>query len=525
MNQYLAITLGPIYATLSQARKTRELWAGSFLFSQMMELLIDKIGEDKVILPKRVQAKKAERYGAGIYNDRLFAEAGTLSDDAIETLIDECLEALAAKLCPEGASPDASFWKQYLRIEWVRLSLANIQNGHLIKAFSPYLDTAECRQPFFAEEPVQNAFLQLLDNPYTTSIASFLKGSSRGVYAKMIEPRGLFPSTFDFATYELFQYDASGYQNLLQLASITSDSGDEQMDKSIQQFYELLGSDKPENVFKTVATDYHRYFCIVHADGDRIGATIETLADRDAYSGFSEKLGQYAIQAAGIINDYGGKPVYIGGDDLLFFAPVCVRKGDTTVSIFQLISALDKAFQELGLPSSPSLSFGLTFTYHKYPLFEAYSASYKQLAFRAKKVAWGPKNKKNAVSFRLIKHSGSWYEGILTKTQLQALSDAEKALRQADRDLLSSIIYKLDTLEPLLKQLDSEGRLTTQLHDLFHNFFNEPIHRRNQRQLDLLEHLTDIVFRQSATVDETPLDRSANLYATLRMLKFITDKP
>ncbi|MDR2511860.1 MAG: hypothetical protein LBC89_05325, partial [Bacteroidales bacterium] len=37
MNTYTAISIGPIYKTLTMARKPLEIWAASYLFSYLMD--------------------------------------------------------------------------------------------------------------------------------------------------------------------------------------------------------------------------------------------------------------------------------------------------------------------------------------------------------------------------------------------------------------------------------------------------------------------------------------------------------
>ena len=46
---YTALTIGPIYKTLANARHTRELWAGSYTFSYLMKQILRKILEDTEI--------------------------------------------------------------------------------------------------------------------------------------------------------------------------------------------------------------------------------------------------------------------------------------------------------------------------------------------------------------------------------------------------------------------------------------------------------------------------------------------
>jgi CRISPR-associated protein Cmr2 len=93
MKTYLAITIGPIYATIQQARRTRELWAASYVFSLLMRELLEvlkdeKIGELLAPVVTSVDSKEPENSqkteeskttkppttynGAGIYPDRCF---------------------------------------------------------------------------------------------------------------------------------------------------------------------------------------------------------------------------------------------------------------------------------------------------------------------------------------------------------------------------------------------------------------------------------------------------------------------
>lgn len=525
MAKYLALTIGPIFQTLRKARNTREIWGASYLFSTLMEALCVELQSKgaKVILPQKVNISKAMRFGAGIYNDRLFAEADALTSKEVKEVINSAINTLAAQLCPTGFTPDPQYWKQYLRIEWVLKPIDDITDGKLIQIFTPLLDTAELATPFFSNANGRDQLVDFFDKIYTTKIKDALTGSNLGSYKEMIQGKGIFPSTMDLATFELFQHNAIGYKKLLEEAKLESDDTNDADAKKIQTFFQKL--EMKNNPFEDVFCDYHKYFCIVHADGDGIGNTIKMLGSTTDYSLFSQKLGSYAVEAAQIINDFGGKPVYIGGDDLLFFAPVCTRKDKKTRSIFSLIKSLDNAFKSIGLTNNPTLSFGITFSYHKFPLFEAYELSSKQLFQRSKKIVWADQSKKNAVAFRLLKHSGFWYEGLLNKTQLDELLNAEDAIRQTDGDLLSSMVYKINTLDTLLKDLDQLNLLSSQASWLFKNFFNEPVHQRNRNQLDLVQKLLLDIYRQKGTIDDDKLDQNANLYAVLRILKFITDKP
>lgn len=515
MNHYLAITIGPIYDTLLQARKTRELWAASYVFSRLMDLLLEEVDQigGTVLLPRRQKDNQRERFGAGIYNDRLFARMKDACDpERVESAIDRAVKRLADELTPNDQASDPAFWRQYFRIEWACKPLESLHGGALFTQLEPVLHSAELHTPYLHDAGDDHALLAFLGKVYQTKLAGALKDNARGVYNNLM--KGGFPSTADLATFELFQNKASDYDALVQEAGIT----EEQDQKQIDKFYELLYQQGSR--LKNDAREYHKYFCIVHADGDNLSSLNASLNSEAEYIALSEKLSGFALDAAKTINDYGGKPVYIGGDDLLFLAPVCARKDGQTVSVFELIDALGKAYEALNLGADTSLSFGITLTYYKYPLFEAHAGSYAQLTEKAKKARWKNGSGKNAVAFRLLKHSGAYFEGVLAKPVLEAFVGAEAQLREGADDLLSGIVFKMDTLNGLIGQLADQGQLSARIGYLFDNFFNESVHKRNRAQMDLVRTLLETIHDHGLSGQ----DGASNLYAILRLLKFTTDK-
>jgi len=55
---YIALTIGPIYKTLSSAKKTRELWGGSYLFSYIMKQIILEFKEREFVVRRTLKMKK-----------------------------------------------------------------------------------------------------------------------------------------------------------------------------------------------------------------------------------------------------------------------------------------------------------------------------------------------------------------------------------------------------------------------------------------------------------------------------------
>lgn len=69
------------------------------------------------------------------------------------------------------------------------------------------------------------------------------------------------------------------------------------------------------------------YLAVLVADGDRMGAAISELESPDDHRGFSKALAGFAGDAQEIVKERNGVLVYAGGDDVLAFLPVdeCLR--------------------------------------------------------------------------------------------------------------------------------------------------------------------------------------------------------
>ena len=144
------------------------------------------------------------------------------------------------------------------------------------------------------------------------------------------------------------------------------------------------------------------YYAVLHADGDRMGQVIDTLArmpdGRQQHQLFSRALDTFASGVRAIVEsaEHRGALVYSGGDDVLAFLPV-----DTVISCARrLADSFATALRDYknadGL--SPTLSVGVVISHHLEPL-----SSVLDLARQAEKVA---KRSRNALAIILSKRSG-----------------------------------------------------------------------------------------------------------------------
>ncbi len=391
--KYSAINIGPIIATLGIARKPRELWAASFLFSHLMKCIYgeaEKTGAT-IISPAK---PKEEKNKVGIYPDRIYLKG----EVDVKRVISEAV---------------ISFYYDLLGDKTLNLSYFNLMSttceadkeSEAIATLNQQLDILElCNYATDgdAAQTIYNIISEKKDSP--------LFNLAEGKYIK------------DIKSIE----DIAGVQR--------------------------KGSDKIKE------KSHHRYFCVVQADGDNVGKTVShpSLQDGKVLE-ISKELVQFGLDATKLIDDFGGLPIYAGGDDLLFIAPVV---GKNNKQIFQLLDDIEnQAFKgvqdkvgKLGLKDKDdnlikaSLSFGVSITYYKYPLYEALESARNLLFGKAK----GIKEKK-AVAWCLRKHSGGTFEAAFSLKETELKTQFENLIAATtDKDTVSAIAHKLRQEEALV---------------------------------------------------------------------------
>ena len=210
----------------------------------------------------------------------------------------------------------------------------------------------------------------------------------------------------------------------------------------------------------------HRYYAVIQADGDNIGRHIckEGLSLKDI-SDFSEKCWRYSQEAAKKVRDFGGVPIYVGGDDLLAIVPV---ENDKEQNVFWLLQELREEFEGVfgKGESAPTLSFGVSIQYYKFPLYESLARARELLFGRAKNAAG-----KNAIALRLQKHSGQSLELVFKHGENPA--DYLVPCKGFEDQLLHSVMTHLRLHNKLFAAALVKG---TTLHT-FRNIFHEELHQ------------------------------------------------
>lgn len=435
MSNYMAITLGPIYKTFENVRKTREIWAASYIFSFISKRLIEyirTIDKTLIIVPSY---DPDSLKGIGLYPDRIFLKkSDVISVRQIEDAKNSALDEVATWINNQNAK---KFLSAYFRIYSVEYSTGINENPLL--AGNNLLDTAELRNSWEQRESL-NLLLNFFRSVNTLKVDG-KKWISDHFEEKDVFGEVRFESIPEISTRDIRHVNPAGYRELVKKYCYQSGESDEDEENLMMEMKNLFNKRGKPEVFK----NYHKYICVVKADGDKVGKYIKAIRGdyEKELKNLSASLFKWGDETAKLILGYGGTPIYIGGDDVLFLAPVVGHTNDNIVELLATVNdSFVRCFSALPLLTAddvqikPTLSFGVSITYYKFPLSEALMKADQQL-HRAK-------INRNTCCISLVKHSGSSFEIELPNSKTDpvrnAYLDAGRYFTE-DSAFVSSIIH------------------------------------------------------------------------------------
>lgn len=429
MNTYIALTIGPITRVISLAKTTRGMWAASYLFSYMAKHIIAPFKERTFLLPYLETDLFSTKFdGAGVFPDRYIFKEEDGDFDELASNVEKVIENLAIQIAPQDKDTAKKMLMQYFKFYFFQTEKKEgEEDKSLVKRCEQQLALLEQQDSFIPSIPHGKHYLSRLINSKNLAPMQFL-----------LNDAGI-----------------KKFQSIVEIS--TGEDGD----------YSIIPQ-KP----------YQRYIAIVSTDGDSMG---KAFSETDDSRKLSQQLLKFNKDAIAAINQFDGQPVYIGGDDLFFFAPIYnPDKG----SIFTLLESIDKTFQSaIGDDCPATLSYGVSITYYKYPMSEAVKMSQNLLA--KAKGNYPPEDievLKNNILFAIQKHSGQTRSGLLHKGCIETVKEMNSFIEKYisvgnDDDLLlvNSVMHNLREHEPiLLNAIKDEDMLKY----YFKNNYNEPSHNK-----------------------------------------------
>ncbi len=573
---YAGITVGPIVSTISMTNSPAGIWCASGLFSCISEGLCKAIYTNpafstingKIINPYftedelKANVFKIQKTGIGCYHDRIYIKADAVSDkDILKEILDNAIGSVIndiggkiAGTIEEKEKDMIAFLKKYLQIHYV------IHEGDItencILTLSPYLDSLEL-MPTYSGKASKNLLLKLFEGESSVTKNKYVKDCFMVEKTALQLLKG--KSVRDIK--DIARFALHGKCNITETESETI--AEEETETTTEGENEVTTEKKNTKP----KLKRHNYFAVVQADGDGIGNILKNAVGSNLASLelFSKTCLEYTTEAAKLIGDFGGMTIYAGGDDLLFLAPVeNGKETGQTRTIFDLCKKIRTKFCEKfegfenalkeqdstfeGFETFPSVSFGISINYYKYPLREAFEEARGLLFGNAKnheslktdKVS-SPKFKKNSTAVILRKASGQmgkfvfFHDGAF-ETQMTTL--LEESLDASDKahDTLHSVMFHLrcgkkytqaaytannnefSTYEVIINN-------ATDLKAAFDHLFDSDSHNVSRAYIDKIRNIYESLRQSKEEGNESegfnPFD---SLNQMLWMIKFFTEK-
>ncbi len=523
--KHTALTIGPIITSLNQAHKTREIWAASYFFTNLMEQIINQligfgIKPDQFVIPYPYARKEFDKENiflkSGVFPDRLILK----SENGLYDSLVENTETVFKKIIDEIESANVckgqiqEYFNNYVRKNIIEIE---IKQGNVVDEVNKILAFTELQNNVILED--NQCFLTFLENINQTSLYKNIFGNNFS-----------YPSIIEISTRRI---NKGKDLERNELNSIIK-AGKEELKKMYKGSFENRTFEDDDflvaGLSVTKEIDFrnsHKYIAIVQSDGDNVGKLIGKIynTNPELIKDFSKALSKYSLDAVKEINKYGGEAIYAGGDDLLFFAPVMIPMENIftlikklssifteTLSSYEelqnLIESFKKEKDECGIAMQPpTLSFGLSITYYKYPMHEALVKSRKLLFEEAKSGA------KNQLAYSFQKHSGQSFDGLIRFDSI-LWNNFINMLNQNEVKIISSLIYNLETHKSILSEIIADP---DRLKNYFKNFYDESFHKDNDIFIENFRTYLSETYNEFNDYDKTINE----VYNTLRINKFL----
>lgn len=499
MNKYLFLfTISPVQSFIKQARKTRDLYNGSRILSDLIEYAIKQIEPAEPIFPKKGLTSYPNRFIAIIEKENddilrnfgnelkkkvlskfeeysIFAVQETKVD--LEKLPDDFYKQIRNHLIVQWVAlpySDESYKEQYKEIESLLGAIKNIREFDQFEETGRKCSLCGERNMIFYKKGSKSKFQlkpkwDLLTQQEKNAVNHF-NDSLLGVFQPFDSSEGLcavcftkrfylmdeFPSTAEIATKHLpensnimealenykknlneyFDYQLLFEENRNEYYFERQNISKELLEKSRESYKAFIKKIKNNKLKLTP------YYAMVMFDGDSMGNWLsgshlkENVSLLEFHKSLTKALGEFASATQNIETENKGKVVYAGGEDFLAFVNLN--------HLYAVLNDLRKKFnaivnngiKEFILEDKViTFSAGIVIAHYKFPLSEVLNWCRK-----LEKEAKDKDNDKNAFAIAVMKHSGEINSAILKWGEKE--SENLDVLKNLTNDLANGIYSK-----------------------------------------------------------------------------------
>lgn len=460
MKHLLLISIGPIQEFIASARRSRDLWYGSWMLSELSKAVAKSLHEvsgglifpspteqdalepsSKFISPNKILAI-IEGDPHSIVNDKdkgiyeivrnrmqaLWKDAcgklnGNIHDELAKEQIDDLVELYWVSIPFDDDYPKTRATAEHLMAaRKVTRNFAKREGNNYPKSSLDGSRESVIPKEAYPERAdsneVKNKKIEALYKNYHAHRGEQLSGVDllKRLGQRRDEPD--FPSTSDVAAFpyvKRYNRKQGEEKTLIETLSekIRADGGTiegiheglvfENRYAECFPFQKLTPTQRQgfANLLKEHAgrVQPNPYYALVVADGDNMGAVIDAQTKVESHQLLSRVLSEFASALPEIANNNNGVLVYSGGDDVLAYLPIHTALDFARQIEFTFRDKLRDFKTQNGI--SPTLSVGIAVVHHLEPLSDAL-----ELARKAEKEAKSVPGK-NGLAIIVSKRSGA----------------------------------------------------------------------------------------------------------------------
>lgn len=449
MNNYLFVfTISPVQSFIAQARKTKDLFTGSQLISDLVRTAMDNFNDDEIIFPFKSNKHLPNRFLALIQknNDEEVQKLGENVENSVRNFFRSKSIQVAAQSLKLIKELNGSFVKQietFFEIYWTAVKLNNnyFEDYELvekqlasIKNYRPFTQLKEqgrkcsiCGQ--------RNVIIYGKDDKIQQSLSGIID-QGEGLCAVCFTKRFYldigYPSTAEIAlsdTIYIIENDNEGKKIIDKFRENFGKSFDAQLyfeenlskryfeKQNLSSYIKYLDQIKKNHIdlqkyVNSKNLKLSSYYALVMFDADSMGDIVagKFLKDdkknelKEFQKSLAKALNEFASRTT--LNEKAGSVVYSGGDDFMAF-----------MNLNHLFSQLENLYNEFDniinsqvgdyLKSKITFSAGIVITHYKTPLGVVIEEC-RKLEKEAKKIS----SDKNAFAVSVMKHSGEINKAI-----------------------------------------------------------------------------------------------------------------
>ena len=348
MNYLLQISVGPVQDFIAAARRTRDLWFGSMMLSEIAKAVALDVKKNggNLIFPAPENDNDLSPDSELNVANVILAEFNDSDCEQLRKISDSANNAAKARLKVYAYKVHDKMKLNIVEDRW------DTQIDDIIEFYSAWVpvinnDYHSARKKVARLLAARKNIRDFNANKCTDKVQkSSLDGLRESVLiGKLPDDLGIKPNeTLDaiglIKRVPIFKSEAEKNRNdfysitRVALSTWRRGKGKKFIDKDSgfnEKYQELLHKDEfnRETIAWLLGSEFvdkylpeAPYVAFICADGDKMGATLSNMKTADEHRNFSQKLSKFAAAAREVVKNNEGVCIYTGGDDVMAFMPV-----------------------------------------------------------------------------------------------------------------------------------------------------------------------------------------------------------